>query len=456
MEAVQRRLTTSKTQSRAEITDLIVYFCIAVFFIFNLIFFDYTNSDFWVVFTFYLIGIFSFYRIVTAKKNISAYRMFYIFTFIFLFFAPLQQYLNDTVLWKDNGHSLIYTNDDYLFANIMIIVFISLFEISFYFSKTKQKPTKISLIQNVQSSTAASFCLVIVSMAFLVILIITGNLTDRSGLGEEGSALAIQVLNIMRFFPIACLIVSFLQKNIYGSKTAKIRYLFLVETVIIYFPFNGGISRFLLFGVYLSLITLFFSKTQTKSLFFLLMVIGFFFVLSSFNFFKFNNLSDWKYFTFKLVDFNHADYDAYQMFMTAIKYTKDYGVLFGKNMISALLCFIPRSFWSSKLEPSGVVIMQNYGSWFTNVSCPWVAECYLAFGVIGVAIGAVVSAKIIKSIDLFAESDNFFKKTIAYLVTGLMIYILRGAILPAISFTYAYILSLILVCIINKFFELKT
>lgn len=86
-----------KQQSRyAHIVDVIVYAVLALFFFLNILSFDYTDVNWLVIISFILLGLFFFYKIISAKKNISLYRVSYIFAFIFLFYAPLQQYISGT------------------------------------------------------------------------------------------------------------------------------------------------------------------------------------------------------------------------------------------------------------------------------------------------------------------------------------------------------------------------
>jgi hypothetical protein len=141
---------------------------------------NFSNSTFAVIATFAIIGIISFYNCIKTAKNITIRRLFYIFIFIFMFIAPIQQYSCKVVFWKKNwGLSLIYTDKDYFYANILIIVSIVFFEIGynraskfkFYFKKEE----KLKLIKTEKKTTSTTlFFIAIISFLCFGYLIATG------------------------------------------------------------------------------------------------------------------------------------------------------------------------------------------------------------------------------------------------------------------------------------------
>ena len=440
---------------KASTIDTIIYSLIGIFFVWNLFRLDYSSSNLWVVLSFFTVGGFSFYQIVSSEKNISLKRIFYIFFFIFMFFAPLQQYLSGTVLWKSTGAKLSYSHQEYLYANILLLLFLAFFEYSYVcFLGQAQKNRRFSrMVTNKEQSgyrLTVEFSNVI-SIISLFVLFLTGNIWGRNGISSISfKNLSDQIVRILRYIPISCLIFSvwlWQEKRIMFKKSIVF---FVIEGIIIYFPFYGSVSRFLLFGTYLSIFTLFAYNLKDKSVYFLMFVVGFFVVFSAFNFFKTHSLVDWYKFSLEIVNFKTVDYDAYQIFMATIKYAQQEGYCYGKNIITAIGCMIPRSVWVSKMLPSGEIVLKHFDSWFTNVSCPWFAELYFAFGSIGLILGAVATGMAFKKLDGFYEDGGFFKRGFFCILTGLLIYILRGALLPAISYTVALTLSLVLVWLVNQ------
>lgn len=431
--------------------DFIIYFVLAVFFLFNLTSFNYNGADKFVVLSFFLLGIFFFFKIISADKNISLYRVLYIFAFIFLFYAPLQQYLSGTVLWQDNGLSLVYNNKDYLQANIVIFIFTLCFEIGYKFTHMNGKAKNKKYI--VIPSDFSAIVLLIISLLSVVILFLTGNIIGKNGFNVGNVNLSNQINNILRFIPVSCLLLTILQARRSGKANKILLAIYLLEVLIIFFPFNGSVSRFLLFGAYLTIFSLLFSKAECKSLFFLIYVVGFFFIFSSFNYFKYNTIKDLSGFILSFANFNYVDFDAYQLLMASINYAEEAGTMCGQNILTVLLCFIPRSIWGSKMDPSGQIVAEYWGAWFTNLSCPLPAEFFLAFGYVGVIIGSLFTGFLFKKIDGFDFSNSYFKKSIFCILSGLLVFILRGALLPVISYSIALSFSVFFVCFVNDIFS---
>lgn len=432
--------------------DFIVYLLLTVFFLCNLATFDYSGAHWAVILTFFLLGAFFYYRIITVQKNISLYRVYYIFCFIFMFYAPLQQYLSHTVFQKNNGWTLNYSDTDYLWANAIMLVFTTFFELGYHLTKRKESYAKsVVTIPSVELQLTLMLC----SIIAIGILVATGNLFERGGYDISNAKIGSQINNILRFFPVACFVVTVLQNRNANVKQRGISIIFLLETILVFFPFYGSVSRFLIFGVYLTIISMFFSQAQHKSLYFLLYVIGFFFVFSSFNYFKSHSFGELSGFALSLTNFKMMDYDAYQMLMATVSYVDANGCVFGRNILSAILNFVPRSIWSSKMLPSGQIVADYYGTWFTNVSCPVMAECYFAFGFFGILLGAPLTGFALKKLDGFDCSKSMFKQGFYFLVSGLLIYILRGAMLPTFAYTFALVLSLTLVCVLTRAFSTR-
>lgn len=438
-------------KSNIQIIDFVVYFCITIFLAYNLMILDYSRSDTVVVITFFVIGLFSYYKIISAKTNISVNRILYIFCFIFMFFAPLQQYLAGTIIWKSTGLTAIYSDEDYFLTNILLIAFLLVYEVSYNFIgkkislNTKKSNAVLEKFQK-KDTDFSLFVINCISLIAIAFLLVTNNLFDTSSLDTENSSLSSQIIKIIRFLPVACFLIVYLQRKKYqNSKFSLSLCLYAIEIILIYFPFYGSISRFLLFGVYLMIIALFCSHMKTRSIFFLIFVVGFFVVFSAFNFFKTHDYSDIQEFSLEIVNFKTVDYDAYQLFMLVIKYCKAEDIVYGKNLISALLNFIPRGIWTGKLYPSGQLVSGYFGTWYTNISCPWFAEWYFAFGWVGILVGGLVSGILFKYIDGFVNSTSWAKKSIFCCIAGLEIFILRGALLPGLSYLYALMIAIFIV-----------
>lgn len=434
--------------------DFVAYLAVIAITIMELMQLDYGNANVNVVVQFLIMGTYFFIRIVKHKTNISIFRMVYIFCYIFFFMAPIQQYTSGTVLWRSNGYVLNYTDSDYIKANLAIMLFMLVFDMSYhYFCKrrlSKSKWIKHNHIgmekRSLGLSTSTSLLLLTVSILAFMLLVVTNNLTSMSTI-VSNSSVNMQLQYILRFIPVVCLMVMVIcYESDKGFNTKFSLVVYTIECVIIFFPLWGNMARFFLLGSYVVVFSLFFAnRTKKKSLLVLLFVVGFCFAFSDLRYIT--SLADLKT---TAINFNHVDFDAYQMLMGMMHYVKEEGISFGQNIISALAFLIPRELWAGKLEASGAIVISYYGSWFKNVSMPLVAEAFFAFEWIGLIAFALIFAKLSSRIDEWSNEINPFKRCIFCLIAGMSIYIMRGALLAAFAFVFGILLAIIFICTLCK------
>ena len=84
--------------------------------------------------------------------------------------------------------------------------------------------------------------------------------------------------------------------------------------------------------------------------------------------------------------FLSPDFDGFQQLMNSMDYVVGHGVTGGIQTLSALLVFVPRSLWTSKATPTNVVVAEDRGYFFTNLSIPAPAEFYVDFAWLGVLL----------------------------------------------------------------------
>lgn len=129
--------------------------------------------------------------------------------------------------------------------------------------------------------------------------------------------------------------------------------------------------------------------------------------------------------------------------LEAIAYTKVNGFLNFSNILTCVLFFVPRSIWLGKNVPSGQLIAEFFRGHFTNLSCPFVAEFYLSFGIVGLILLSFLLGYVFYKLECMINSRITFKKGISMIVFGMLIYLLRGALLPTFSYTMSLIVSFV-------------
>lgn len=428
--------------------DKAVYIIFALVFLFIFIFVAADCNNLFVCFSFLIIGVISYLTFVFDKRFISINKMISAFLFIFCFFAPLFQYRDNTSYW-----GLGKFNDfDYFYANFLIIIFETLYFFTYKLFLNKKTVVKNNIHFSI--SNASVYILLILSILMMFILLKTGNLFSDDGGYSNSSASSFEVfaLKLIRFFPVASfMVVVYFVKNNKINFSRKLglfySFIFMVMTLVVFNPASGSVARYLTLGTYLCVISILFDKSKNNSFLMIGIFIGFAIIFPSLNFFKYHSFNEISNFKFESIDLTENDYDAYYMFLTTIKYTENTGICFGGNIISAIFSIVPRSIWTGKFEPSGAIISFESGATFTNVSCPLFAEFYFAFGLVGLIVLTILFAMLIKKIDLIKN-----KHAILYGVNtvciGLIFPLMRGSMLPMMSFILSVLTSYCLCYII--------
>jgi hypothetical protein len=429
--------------NRDNILNLIINIFSLILIIVSLSGLRYKEMNAIVLVTFAINGLVCLLGAMYTRQNISIHRMIYIFSLFFFFIAPLMQYDSQMVFWQNWGLTGGYSSEDYFHANIIVLVFLLCFELGYRLRNNKVPSMRgKDLKKRIVINGSTRLVLMIASVLSLIITFFEGGLFSFQTASENQSVLG-QFLLMVRFFPVAVLlfyILALKQKSVIGKSQIFLTVIIFVN-VILYFPFSGTTARFVLFGVYLTIWAAIGSKSKLKSIFLLAVIIGFMYVFSAFNVFKSGSFAD-----FHLVSsssFVSVDFDAYQLLMLTQRYVRVFGSTHGMNLISTALCFIPRSIFSFRLEASGGMVAKAFGSRFLNVSSPLPAEMLLAGGNIAVVLISSIFGFLIRIIDTWSSSANFLNQGIFCIFAGFAIFLLRGSLLPAWSYTMSIMITLV-------------
>lgn len=421
------RLTSKKIKNKTHFFDIVVYSAIIALFLFTLISWDYSGSDFGVVLSFFVNGmVYSYFAIHTAE-SITLKRNMYIFLLIFFFFAPLQQYLEGTILWSGNGLNLKYTSNDYITLNIIMLLYVLLFELGYRRSVSDWKIGRGVFRKSTNGQ-----------LALLVFITITACILSKfigSFIHFKSSAMMSQINNVFIFAPISCLLIalSIQEKRKIDKMCIALIAIIAIGSLV---ALSGSLARFILLGAIMTIISYITKRFQRKSIYFAGYIFGFFFLFSAL---RLTSLLEIKFNNF--INFNHVDFDAYQIMLAAMEYIGEEGISWGQNILSAIACFIPRSIAGWRLEASGGIIMDHFGSWFENVSCPLPAEMLFAFGIPGLFVMSYLFGWLLKKLDAIDLSRGDVLVGFYCIISGVSIYLMRGALLPTFSFSVGIVLS---------------
>lgn len=138
-----------------------------------------------------------------------------------------------------------------------------------------------------------------------------------------------------------------------------------------------------------------------------------------------------------------ADFDAYQNLMLAIDINF---ITDGRQLLGTLLFFVPRSLWPTKPLGSGYELANLQSLSFKNISMPIFGEGYVNFGVLGAIAFTIITALIFRRLDsTYKEGTPGLCSLIYLILIGSCIFLLRGALMPALAALCAYILAAIIV-----------
>ena len=151
-------------------------------------------------------------------------------------------------------------------------------------------------------------------------------------------------------------------------------------------------------------------------------------------------------------------FDAHQMIVTIGRYVAETGFAWGKQILGALLFFVPRSLWPGKPEGTGhTAIVHLDQFYFSNVSAPMPAEGYVNFGLVGVVLMAVFFGLLVCRIDrsYWRERKGPWEEKngdILYPFAMFMFFfLLRGDMMSAWAYIFAQLMVGLCVLLVYRF-----
>lgn len=127
-----------------------------------------------------------------------------------------------------------------------------------------------------------------------------------------------------------------------------------------------------------------------------------------------------------------GDFDALQISAAGIQWFHSYGAVWGKQLLGAIFTFVPRSIWTGKPIDTGIMIAQDAGMKFKNISGPWIAEAFINFGYLGLILFPIAIAYFFRIVQYRSAKfpDDFGILLLAFFV-GYLPILLRGSLIQA-------------------------
>ena len=403
-----------------------------------------------------LIGLVSLIMIIrsTNKHAYSLDLVHWIFHFSFFFIAPLVQYLNDEFQW---GSLYSYETDILIKTNILILVW----QFFWLISSKLGKRISFTINEKVDESNEVRYFVSLnkVFLLTLISILVLGYQIYSYGFtglfvrgadavnGIDNSAILLIIENTGRAMPIVLLALLIVRS--WSKKTLLNNFLvFIAIALALLTNFPVATPRFWTAAISIGLFFTFI-KVRNKNLLVYLLLFGLNIIFpllatarrvtSLGGFWESLDLS-------RTLSANLliADYDAYSMIAHTMKYIEIYGISIGKQLLTVIFFFIPRSIWEDKSLGSGRVVADALNFEYNNVSSPLIAEGLINFGVFGIIIFAVVFALICSKVDtIYWLKERPFVKLIYPFWIGFFFFIMRGDLLSSFSYTLGFTICFI-------------
>ncbi|QHS58238.1 hypothetical protein [Chitinophaga agri] len=410
---------------------------------------------------FYLFGVIIFYSAYKAFNDPYIYSLnmfFWIFNLIFLGYTASFQYLTNDFPWGGSMPKEVVFE-----TNIYIIIGLSLYDLVYSLYKPRIKINSLFAI-NYPKFNFAVIGTIIFAAVWLYTYFTTGIQFTRFDLvaqskaadvsQDQGLLVGIISRSLLAFYCILC--VHFMRQQ----KISPVWGLLVLGlTILICFPTT--ISRNYAGILYLGIILNYFRTFKWQKLIplsFITIFILFFPILTHarYDYFTLDFVLK-NYTTLTATAYKSGDFDAYSMFCRSVNYVEQHDLTYGRQLMGALLFFVPRSMWPAKPFGSGYFVGDSHGLGFLNVSCPFMAEGFINFGLIGTLLFILLLALLSRYMDQFYWTNisrgnlhNFWIVLYPSLI-GSFIFVLRGDLLSSMAYTTGLLASALVFHCILKF-----
>jgi len=403
------------------------------------------------------------FSLVLSFDGISLRVIYSFYTFIFMAFVPIFQYL--TGVWR-------FGFDINLIMRFVLIVNLgNLFYFFAYFLRSnldkkvvkKQESINFRFIISENKLLFYSVPITVVAIALISIYGFDPSASIvRKAMGDSYSPLESILEFIFRPLVFFLFLFSFINLK-FVSKQKRSILLFLVyllNVILIINPLSS--ARSITFFLYFPILVILIPPSKKRSffyLFFLLFsIVGSFFQEQLRNLFVTGQING-----FSVEYMFEGHFDGFEMGCHTIAFVDQSGIEWGKQLAGALLFFIPRAIWPSKPVGSGEYIGWEYLDkhfevLWANFGMPLVAEAYLNFHVIGVFIFFIFIGIISYKYDnMYRLRQNTMKKNqidrkfsfdqniLLYpMCLGFFLFALRGDLFSAFSFATGLVISFVI------------
>lgn len=391
-----------------------------------------------ILFLFYMNILLSSFGVITNNKYLASL-FYWIFVYAMLLVPGIMQYLTGVYPWGGKYDESIV---------VLTLLMLLLCNVLFYWINYKKNSVEIKLGTEYifKKINFIAITLLLVSVAYFLVFKIIGiqyffigrNLYTQHMSDAFSPSVGLIVTSFARVIPF--IIIAFLlycfRENRVLIKNPYFLLLLFISIPILFVTTNPIVSaRFWLATVFLThayiLNSAFFKTWYFPHLF----IVSFIFIFPMLDVFRYGTEVDNLQFVsdLSLQLTTNGDFDSFQQILNSILYTFNSTLLWGENILVAFLFFIPRSIWVEKLHHSGILVAQNAGLNYENLSLPLWGEFIISFGLL-MPLFFILFAFLIKKID---QTNHLNPKYVITTFFSFYLFIsLRGSLLTAVSFLF--------------------
>lgn len=408
-----------------------------------------------VIFLFLLIIVFSFINLFYGdKRSYSINKFLWLYILIFWGTIPLFQYLTGIFPWN-----IDVTDRSAFKANILVLVWIFLYFLTYRKFSNGSYKSEFKDIPIDSFSISFLGILVLLLIQFFIFLFFYYSAGGFVFLRGDASRIVLSDTQSVRlildrvFRSLSTFTAIVLFLNYKSNRDSKKMFYFSISLVLLLLTsFPLATARYMAGAFYIGLFFIYKPYFKMKSSLYIGFLILFLMIYPALSYVRWLvTLSGFEITLWNPALFLTGDYDNFSTLNMTINFVEQEGITIGRQLLGVLLFFVPRSVWPSKPIGSGHHIAEWYGMDFTNISCSFLAEGYINFGIFGVILFAGFMGYVLAKLDLcfYKPGKLSFIKIFYPVSLGMIFFILRGDLMSSFAYTVSFSVSAIIVLLLS-------
>lgn len=349
------------------------------------------TCDFLISGSFLAIIFYAALGVFNDRTPYSFNKIFWIFNLVFMGVAPLFQYKQKLMAWGQ-----FFPGNIFIHTNLLILVCFFVYSAARSWTAKKYKPPTAAAAHPVVISPKAFRTGFVVFLFCCAGIIITYGFRNIWFRDDADTSIYLHVnptlaLLLDKGLRGVTMYFSLLSVWLFRKKQITLPWLLTVLACCVFVNFPLSLARYYAACLYLSLVLSFQVKwLERRHTFSMLLIAGLLIVFPVLSLTRYSG-ADLTMHARNLKTiyggaFQTGDFDAYTSVCKTYQYIAGHGITWGKQLLTVLLFFVPRSVWPAKSVGSGALMYDPTLENFHNYSSAFYAEGLINFGDLGALI----------------------------------------------------------------------